>query len=170
MGINGTLPISKNDKMKIPLEELAWIEPGPRSRLFMDLVEQCKIRFPGLKLIYAAMNYDTSLLCDFLLVFEFINDNKRGVYFTAPFIYTTLAIPGYRFAKREGKLDQWFNELFDSFTKANYRIFFEYLQSRGFGIFKGDENSWKDPDNFKKLAETLIEQQLLYRSKGSKHV
>lgn len=158
-------------KLKIPLEELAWIEPGPRNRLFIDLIDQCKKRYPGLKLIYAAMNFDSSILCDFLVVFEFISDSgKKGVYFIAPFIYTDLAIPGYRYAKRENRLDQWFSQFFDGLCKADYKIFFEYLAANNFGIFKGYDNMWNDPKNFKPLAECLIEQQLLYKNKGSNHV
>lgn len=110
---------ASNRKFKVPEEELKWIDAESRQKLFQDLCKRYQSRYNpnDLKLIYAALNYEPSDMIDYLMIFSCSVERKSEdgkptgikdefIGFIAPFIYTELTIPGYRYALKQQKVLQ----------------------------------------------------------------
>lgn len=152
-------------KLKIPRDELLFILPQPRINLFYDLIEEYKRRRPELKLLYGYLNYDASLGIDYLLIFEGIGATNKlpMALYDCPYIYTERAIPGYRYCKREGLLDDFFSDAFNFMPTMPMNRFEEYINSMlNLSIKKDDPLYWKKSDNTEKLVKGLTELSLYY--------
>jgi len=151
--------------LKIPFDELVFITPSSRERLFMDLINEYKTRYPNVKFILAYLNKDASLKVDYLIVFEFKHNttNELGIGFDIPYIYTKGSIPGYRYCKRENKLNEFFKEANNKITAISYSKFKTYIEGYlELSMKKEDPLYWKSPNNFKKLSDGLIELYIQY--------
>jgi len=161
--------IIQNKKLNIPREELLFVMPEPRLKLFYDLINEYKKRRPELKLRYAYLNFNEKFGIDYLLVFEGIGA-KNGmptILYDCPYIYTNRAIPGYRYCKRENLLDDFFEDAFNFMTTLSKVRFDEYVNSMiNLSIKKDNPLYWRKEENSEKLVKGLIDLALYYVKKS----
>lgn len=153
--------------LEIPLGELAFIFPDARQRLFMDMLSEYSQRVPAFKLKYAALNYKSTLKIEYLIIFETVINDEKIIIYDSPYIYTTRAIPGYRYCKREGKLDEWFHEALHFMCRLPKSRFIEFIESNDLDFRKNPNNPtkhWKDPKNLDIMLEKCAEMHLQYKS------
>lgn len=152
-------------RLKIPMDELLFIYPDARERLFLDMIDEYKKRFPQFKLIYAYLNRDASIGVDYLIIFEAIGQqtHQKTIIYDIPYIYTDRSIPGYRYCKREGLLDDFFYDSSHLMVTTPKIRFEEYLNSfLNLSNHKDDELYWKSPSNSLAVARGLSNLSLYY--------
>lgn len=153
--------------LEIPLGELAFIFPDARQRLFMDMLSEYEKRVPAFKLKYAALNYKSALKIEYLIIFETEINGESIIIYDAPYLYTTRSIPGYRYCKREDKLEDWFHEAVHFMCRLTKSRFIEFLESNELDFRKNlnePTKYWKDPANLEKMLEQCAEMHLQYKS------
>ena len=144
----GEIMFDERKDLEIPLEERLMIYPKPRQQLFLNLVENYKIFCPYIKMIYAALNFDSELKIDYLVIFEGEKNGKRFILWDAPYIYTNRCIPAYRYVVKNSLHAQFFESCKNHFSQMERDKFIEFLNSSLCGNLSTDSNNekyWKDP-------------------------
>lgn len=154
----------KDKKLHIPFDELKFIMPDSREKLFMDMLQEYKRRFPQYKLLYAYLNRDATINIDYLIIFEAIGatSGNSTIRFDIPFIYTERATPGYRYCKREEILDDFFADSDMFMVTLSESRFNEYLNSIDLSVRSEKPEYWKKAENAKELCTGLSELSLYY--------
>lgn len=161
--------ISEEKKFEVPFDERIMILPKARQELFINLVENYKVFVPSLHMIYGALNYQSELKVEYLVVFEVNIDGNDLIVWDAPFIYTNRALPAYRYAVRNNMHTAFFSECRSHLCRINRDKFFEFLKSSLSGNLTDDPNDsnyWKDPNNSHTLIKGLSDMSLLYIPEG----
>jgi hypothetical protein len=144
--------------LSIPMNELLFVDPNVRYKLFLDLVSEYKKRFPDMKMIKAYLNYEVDLRLDYMLVFTAVQENLRLILFEFPLAYTDRSIPGYRYCKRENKMDDFFKEAIGQMTKMAEGKFREFITSYlKLSLDKTKETYWGSVQNIKKVAGAIVD-------------
>ena len=159
-------------EFECPLEERLLIYPKERQQYFINMVENYKIFCPQINMIYASLNFNGELKCDYLVIFEaMLKGGKEGIVWDCPFIYTTRAIPAYRYAVKTNQYKEFFDNCMSDFSVMDRSLFYEFLQSQYCEELSLDPNNdkyWMHPNNSEKLLKGLSECGLLYRPSGFK--
>lgn len=149
--------ISKYKKLNIPKEEKLYILPASRKKLFKDLLNEYKKRFPNFNLIYANLNHNSSIPIDYILIFTTKISNNEVILIETPYLYSDRAIPGYRYCKRENQSDLFFEEASELMTRMPYDRFVEYLNAMlELSVDENSDNYWKAPENMQKFTEGVL--------------
>lgn len=155
--------------LDIPMEERIFIQPKARQQLFINLVENYKLFCPTINMIYAALNYNSELKIDYLVVFETITEGKQIILWDAPYIYTSRCIPAYRYVVQNNLHKEFFNSCAMHFSQIDIVKFIEFLNSDLCGnlsIDTKDPTYWKNPENANVLMKGMSELSLLYKPQG----
>jgi len=149
--------ISKYKKLNIPKEEKLYILPGPRKKLFKDLLSEYEKRFPNFTLTYANLNHDSTLPIDYVLIFTTKINGNDIIIMETPYLYSDRTLPGYRYCKRENQLDLFFEEAGELMTRMPYDRFVEYLNAMlELSVDEKSDNYWKAPKNIRVFTEGIL--------------
>lgn len=164
------MPIDFHEKyFKPPMDERLLIYPKPRQDLFLNLVENYKIFCSDLTMLYAGLNYDSSLKIDYLVIFHRILENQDVILWDCPFLYSNRTIPSYRYAVKNQLHKEFFQECkFHLCQIVQYR-FIEFLESglcNELSVKSDNPRFWKDPRNIGDLMKGMSELSLQYRPVG----
>lgn len=166
MGFDG------HETFDVPEEERMFILPSARQKLFINLVENYKVFCPNINMIYAALNFDSELKVEYLVIFEAIVKGKQVVLWDAPYLFTNRAIPAYRYAVKTNQHQAYFTECMKNFKQIEKERFIEFLGSEYCGELTLDHDSekyWRLPENAPSLIEGIVDLALLYIPKGFKN-
>lgn len=161
-----------HETFEVPEEERLFIAPSARQSLFINLVENYKIFCQTANMIYAALNFNSELKIEYLVIFDTIVNDKRVVLWDAPYIYTNRALPAYRYAVKTKQHGAYFKECMKNFKQIERDRFIEFLGSDYCGGLTLDHDSdkyWRDPENAPSLMEGITDLALLYIPKGFKN-
>lgn len=156
-------------EINVPLEERVYIQPKQRQQLFINLIENYKIFYPDINMIYAALNFNSELKIEYLVIFEVTIKNKPFILWDAPFIYTNRAIPAYRYAVVNNLHKEYFDTCVSHLCQMSKDKFYEFLNSSLCGNLSLNENDskyWKSPNNLYALLKGMSELSLLYIPEG----
>ena len=160
---------SKDKEIEIPVEERLMVYPKQRQQLFLNLVENYKIFCPNIKMIYAALNFDSSLKIDYLVMFESVFKGKTFILWDSPFMYTNRAIPAYRYIVKNNLHKDFFDSCANHLCQMEREKFGEFLISDLCGNLSLEPSSpkyWKSPENSHSLMKGMSEMGLLYIPEG----
>lgn len=148
---------------EVPHDELMFIDPDSRVKLFCNMLDNYKVFCPGMKLEYAYLNYNSKVPFDYCIVFTTVGTKgERLVAWNCAYLYAWDSIPGYRYAVREGL----FKQFFDEETKLMCRIvqskFNEFIEMMCHLSLKDGESYWKNPEFAETLLDNLSELALRY--------
>lgn len=157
-------------RLDIPIKEL--IKPligNNRDKLFMEIIDEYKKRYPDIKLIYAYLNSVSSLGVDFCLIFK-ARAKADGAFVNiieCPMLYTERSISGYLYCKEHpddtNNVDNYFNEALDLSTRITTTKFNEFITIMcELSLDSSDPLYWKSPNNIIKLIDKLSELSLRY--------
>ena len=161
--------LSDKEELKVPIEECLMVYPKQRQQLFLNLVENYKIFCPSLKMIYAALNFDSSLKIEYLVIFEASMKGKTFILWDFPFIYTNRAIPAYRYVVKNNLHKEYFDTCTAHLCQMEKDKFIEFLNSNLCGNLSTDSRSpsyWKSPENSHKLMKGMSEMGMIYIPEG----
>ena len=156
-------------EIDIPMEERLMIYPKQRQQLFLNLVENYKIFCPNLKMIYAALNFDSELKIDYLVVFESTIKGKPFIIWDSPFAYTNRSIPSYRYIVKNKMHKEFFEMCLNHMCQMERDKFIQFINSSLCGNLNTNSNSpqyWKLPDNSNELMKGMSGLGLLYVPEG----
>ena len=160
---------SAKKEFDVPMEERLVVYPKQRQQLFLNLVENYKLFCPNIKMIYAALNFDSELKIEYLVMFETEHKGKSFILWDAPFIYTNRAIPAYRYAVKNKLHKEYFDTCMGHFCQIERDKFYEFLSSDLCGNLSTNPNDpayWKSSDNSHTLMKGMSEMSLLYIPEG----
>ena len=150
-----------------PMDERLIIYPKPRQDLFKNLLENYPIFYPELKLIYAALNYDSELKIDYIVIFHSKAPGKENMLiWDAPFQYSNRSIPSYRYAVKQNLYNDFFKECVSHFCVIRKDSFNEFLTSdlcKNLSLDKNDPKYWKLPENTHDLISGMSDMGLRYK-------
>lgn len=141
-----------------------------RDQYFMDMVNQFKKRYPGVKIIYAnsapGATFDQfNPKPDFLFITRgrlVSNDPKLPpkdiIMYDMPLLFTERAIAGWTLAVEAGLMKGYFDYMMDSMCRIETHKFSKYLQHMA--LLSTDPKSplyWRRPENTDKLIKELGE-------------
>lgn len=152
--------LDPNKILDIPMEEKAFIDPTIRPKFFMDLIENYKVRYPNLKLIYAYLNTDSSVPIDYVVLFQTKNtDNTTDLtVFDIPLLYNDRSLPGYRYCKRLSLENDFFKDAIGNLVSLSTVRFYEFLnQILNLSIDPKHEMYWRKPELSKEVAKGLLD-------------
>jgi len=152
--------IDKNKKLNIPREEKLFIQPTVREKLFLDLINEYEKRYPGMTLEYAYLNSNPEIPMDYILLFKTRNtDNTVNlIVYDCPMLFSDRSITGYRFCKREGKLDDFFEEAIASMVRFPEIAFKEFIEEIvGLDYFNEEsQNYWKNEEFTERVSNNIM--------------
>lgn len=160
---------SNKKEIDIPIEERLMVYPKQRQQLFLNLVENYKIFCPGINMIYAALNFDSELKIDYLVIFESVIKGKSFILWDSPFMYTNRAIPAYRYVVKNNLHKEFYETCTGHFCQMDREKFMEFLESSLCGNLSTDSKNplfWKLPENSHALMKGMSEMSLLYIPEG----
>ena len=160
---------SNKKEIDVPMEERIFVYPKQRQQLFVNLVENYKIFCPTVNMLYAALNFNSELKIDYLVIFETQKNGKTFILWDAPFMYTNRAIPAYRYAVVNNLYKDYFDTCMGHFCQMEKDKFFEFLHSDLCGNLSINENSplfWKSHENSYALLKGMSELSLMYVPEG----
>lgn len=152
-----------------PEEERLIVYPDAREKLFINLVENYKIFCPDFDILYAALNFDSEIKIDYLIIFHTVYEEREIVLWDAPFLYSNRAIPAYRYAVKKSLHDEFFKECRAHLCMIPQERFIEFLKSYIGGelsLDPEDERFWKNPNMTQTLMRGMSEMSLQYRPVG----
>lgn len=161
-----------HETFMVPEEERLFVTPSARQSLFINLVENYKVFCPNAEMIYAALNYDSDLKIDYLVVFSTRVNDKSVVLWDTPYLYTNRAIPAYRYAVKTNQHAAFFKECMKNFKQIERERFIEFLGSdycHGLTLDHDSPNYWRNPENAPALMEGIVDLALVYIPKGFKN-
>lgn len=159
----------KDKEIDIPIEERLMVYPKQRQQLFLNLVENYKIFCPNVKMIYAALNFDSELKIDYLVMFESVQKGKTFIIWDSPFMYTNRSIPAYRYVVKNNMHDKFFESCTNHFCQMERDKFIEFLNSDLCGNLTTDPKDtdyWKLANNSHRLMKGMSEMALMYIPEG----
>lgn len=164
-------------ELEVPQEELFFITPDERKKFFLNLVENFKLYCPKLKMIYGALNYDSSLMVEYLTIFETTTEigsvSRDMIVWDSPYLYTNRALPAYKYAVRTGQHEKYFNMCAAHMAVIPRAKFSEFIVSDLCGNLSFDKNSdrhWKKPENAKRLIKGMSELSIQYVPRGFRNL
>lgn len=152
-----------------PQEERLFVYPEARQKLFINLVENYKIFCPELQIIYAALNYDSELKIEYLIIFHTVLEGQEVIMWDCPFLYSNRAIPAYRYAVKRSMHSEFFTECKAHLCMIPQDKFIQFLGSYLCGelsLDPEDERFWKNPSMMGDLMRGMSEMSLQYRPVG----
>ena len=152
-----------------PMDERLFVYPKPRQQLFLNLVENYKLYCPDLTMLYAGLNYDSSLKLDYLVIFHRVLDEQDVILWDCPFLYSNRAIPAYRYAVKNNLHEDFFKECKFHMCQIVQPRFIEFLESNlcnNLSLNPKDPRFWKDPKNVYDLMNGMSELSLQYKPVG----
>ena len=159
--------IMSSKRIKIPPEELKFIKPNIRQRLFKEIYTGYTKRY-GIKLIYAYLNSDPNIFVDYCVIYKARNDDDTAdiIVFDIPPIHSDRSTPGYRYCRRTMQEDKFFAYGVDTMVVMDRTKFYEFITlNLGYSLDKNNPLSWKNPDNYKDLLQGLLDISLRYNKK-----
>lgn len=160
---------SEKKEFEAPIEERLMVYPKQRQQLFLNLVENYKIFCPTIKMIYAALNFDSELKIDYLVIFEGIKKGKKFIFWDSPFTFTNRSIPAYRYAVKNNLHKDFFESCMKHFCQIEYSKFTEFVNSslcENLSNKPNDPLYWKNSDNSDKFMKGMSELGLMYVPEG----
>ena len=135
-----------------------------RSKVFLELCEEFKKRYPYITLIYAYINPDVFERLQYMLIFKFKTRNKTPMLDVPMIKYTIVcgntfsfsSLEGFDISRYKGQLDAWFEDIMTN--PATYpEMFFKDIINRNNDLtyIKNEQEPdkfWKNPAN----ADILI--------------
>ena len=161
--------ITSKNKLKIPPEELRFTKPDIRSKLFKEIYSGYKNIY-GLKLIYAYLNTDPSLLVDYCVIYKARNDDDTTdiIVYDIPPIHSHRSTPGYRYCRRTHQENKFFESGVEDMVVMDKNKFYEFIMyNLEYSLDKNDPKYWKNPENYKDLLQGLLDISLRYNKKIS---
>ena len=161
--------IMSSKRIKIPPEELRFIKPDVRQKIFKEIYEGYQKRY-NMKLIYGYLNQDPSLFVDYCIIYKARNNDDTAdiIVFDIPPIHSDRSTPGYRYCRRTHQEYKFFEYGVDTMTVMDKRRFYEFITEKlGLSLDKDDPLYWKNPANYKDLLQNLLDMSLRYRKKAT---
>lgn len=150
---------------------------GNRNPYFMDLLDQYKKRYPGAKIVYA--NNTTGAVVgseptpDFILIMKVMSvspdprlPDKPLIFIEAPLIFGERSIAGWTLAVEHGKIEEYFDSVWQFAPRLEERRFYEYLESIFLNTNKDSPLYWKSSNNTKMLVKGIMELSSMYIPKS----
>lgn len=149
-----------------------------RDRYFMDMIKCLKIKYPGIRIVYANSTPGQTLnpehpTPDFILILRATlvsNDpklpSKKIIMFDMPLIFTDRSIAGWTLSVEAGNKDGYFQYMMDKMCRIPENRFVEYLNHMALLSLRPEsELYWKDPKNQDTLVRELMELYSRYAKK-----
>ena len=150
----------------VPRDELMFITPDNRKKLFYNLLDNYKIFCPGLTLEYAYLNFDSKNPIDYALIFKGMSTKKTPIItWICPYVYAWDSIPGYRYAVKNNYHQQFFNEEAKLMARMPGNRFPEFIDLMCHLSMKEGESYWKNPEYAEIVLDNLSEMYLRYSPK-----
>lgn len=170
--------------LRIPQEQLNYIDKNDRPKYFLNIVNEYKKRYPEMKLIYCFLNIDPKCPVDFVLLFStraYSQDKKHcisTIVYDIPLIYTDRSIPGYRYClamdynhnipteDKHSKSSQYFEAGVHRLVRVEKNKFDEFINKYlKLSLQKDNEKYWKKAEYAPQLAKGLVDLALRYNKK-----
>lgn len=156
--------INSDKKLKIPAKEKHFILPDVRQKIFTEIYTMYQRKYT-VKLLYAYMNTDPELIIDYLVVYKSKNTtgDKDLIVFDCVPAHSDRSTPGYRYCKRTGITNDFYEEGINSMVVMEKNKFYEFI-THGLGLStdKNDKLYWRSPDNYKELLNGLLDLSVRY--------
>lgn len=148
------------NEIEVPFEEKTFILPQDRIALFKNLVANYKVFLPGLKCIYAFLNFNSQNAIDYLIIFEgYTKDSgQKIILWDCPYLYSNKTVPAYRYIVRNNLHSQFFKFASESLCRMEYGKFLELIPSDMCNLSLDPNSSlyWKNPDNADQLVKAMM--------------
>ena len=159
--------LDNNKKLRIPIDELAFIRPEVRQKLFKEIYITYQNKY-NIKLLYACLNTNPDVLVDYCIIYKTKNDDgtKDLIIFDVTPVSSDRSTPGYRYCKRNKITDDFYDEGINSMVIMERSKFFEYIEMNlMLSKDKNSEDYWKGPKNSDKLLKGLLDISFRYVKK-----
>lgn len=156
--------INPDKKLKIPAKEKQFIMPDVRQKIFKEIYTMYQRKYT-IKLIYAYLNTDPDLMVDYLIIFKTKNTagNKDLIIYDCVPAHSDRSTPGYRYCKRTGITDDFYEEGINSMVVMEKNKFYEFITSGlGLSTDKNDPLYWRSGENYKDVINGLLDLSLRY--------
>lgn len=160
--------IDNDKKIAIPLDELKFIKPDVRMKLFKEIYTEYTKRYPSMKMIYANLNHDATVMVDYCLIFKAKNNDGFGdlILFDVPPIHSNRSTPGYRYYRRTKQEDNFYESGVDEIIIMELNKFYEFITlNLELSLDKKSPKYWKSPDNSSILLKGLLDMSFRYNKK-----
>lgn len=150
-----------------------------RDRYFNDLIKQFKLKFPGLKLIYANNIMGSTLdpsrpNPDFVLIAKgtLVSSDKRLppksiIIMDAPMIFTDRSLAGWTISVENGNMKGYFDYMLDKALRIDEFKFYEFIRYMCLlSLDPKDDLYWKRAENTNILIKDLEELYARYTKRG----
>lgn len=154
-----------------------------RDRYFLDLVNQIKKRYPGLKIIYANNTMGQQLdpsrpNPDFIIIMkgQLVSKDPRLppksiIIMDAPMIFSDRSLAGWTIAVEEGNIEGYFAYMFDKALRLDEGRFYEFIQHMALLSLKPDDPLyWKRIENTDALVKDLEELYARYTKRNARRI
>lgn len=152
-------------EIDVPFDEKKFILPQSRIKLFNNMIDNFKVYYPGLKLLYAYLNFNSETPVDYLLIFSYdVDGESKAIYWQIPYLYSNKTLPAYRYICKNGLYETFFTFCMESMCKMPYEKFKEFIPSNlcNLSFDKTDSKFWKNPDNADILTKAMANLSLQY--------
>ena len=158
--------MKSSKKINIPVNELKFIKPEIRQKLFLEICNGYPKRY-NVKLMYAYLNSDPEIIVDYLVMYSARNDENTAdlILFDIPPIHSIRSTPGYRYCRRTHKEDEFYEYGIDDIVVIEKDKFYEFITSIGLDRDKNSEFYWKKPENASELLSGLLDLSLRYNKR-----
>ena len=156
--------INADKKLKIPADEKNFILPDVRQKIFTEIYTMYQRKY-NVKLIYAYLNTDPNLIVDYLVIYKTKNTsgNRDLIIYDCVPAHSDRSTPGYRYCKRTGITNDFYDEGINSMVVIDKNKFYEYITEKLFlSIDKDNPLYWKSPENYKELINGLLDLSIYY--------
>lgn len=158
--------IKSSKKINIPVDELKFIKPELRQKLFLEICNEYPKRY-NVKLLYAYLNSNPDIIVDYAIIFAARNDEDTTdlILFDIPPIHSIRSTPGYRYCRRNHIEDKFYEYGIDDIVVIEKDKFYEFISSIGLDRNKNSEFYWKSPKNADELLSRLLDLSLRYNKR-----
>lgn len=147
----------------VPRDELLYITPEARKKLFYNLLQNYKVFCPGMTLQYAYLNFNSKIPIDYCVVFSAIGKNKEKITaWSCPYIFGWDSIPGYRYAVKNNLHDKFFAETSSMMARIRTVRFNEFIEMMCQLSVEDGESCWKNEEFADTVLDNLSEMALRY--------
>ena len=142
-----------------------------RDKYFMDLINQYKTRYPGMKLIYANNTTGNQVhdkpTADFVLIFKvqaipkpssLAKVPKTFIMLECPLQFSDRSLAGWTMAVEQNNMDGYFQYMIDTAARLSWDRFQEYIEA--IALLSLDKNSdlyWKKPENSEAFTSRIMQ-------------
>lgn len=159
--------IDPNKKLRIPINEMKFIKPDVRQKVFKEIYTTYQKKF-NVKLIYAYLNTDPNLIVDYIVMYKAKDSTGKVdiIMYDAVPAYSNRCTPGYLYCKRNGITDDFYDEGINSMVILSKDKFNEFIDM-GLRLSRDKESDlyWKKPDKSKDLITGLLDMSFQYKKK-----